>query len=112
MGHAQDSERQYANDTLMMWKPGWPLAVQSGASYRFQLASRYARLRLRGWVGATYAGLFFVALTASRFFFSASVRFTTLRGASAVDATISSPAICSVELGGVSHERRRFPQDC
>jgi hypothetical protein len=55
---------------------------------------RYARLRFAAaWATAAFAGFFFVALTASRLFFSASIRLTTLGGASTAGATISSPAI-------------------
>jgi hypothetical protein len=55
---------------------------------------RYARLRFAaGGATAAFAGFFFVALTASRLFFNASIRLTTRGGASTVGATISSPAI-------------------
>jgi NO-binding membrane sensor protein with MHYT domain len=44
---------------------------------------RYARFRFAGALAITaLAGLFFVALTASRLFFRASIRFTTRGGAS------------------------------
>ena len=50
----------------------------------------YARFRLAGAFGITaFAGRFFVALTVSRLFLSASMRFTTLGGASRLGATIS-----------------------
>ena len=52
---------------------------------------RYARLRLAaGWATAAFAGFFFVVLTASRLFFSASIRLTTLGGVSTAGATITS----------------------
>ena len=54
----------------------------------------HARLRFwAGWATAALAGFFFVAVTAWRLFFSASIRLTTLGGVSTAGATISSPAI-------------------
>jgi hypothetical protein len=50
----------------------------------------YARFRLTGAFGITaFTGRFFAALTVSRLFLSASMRFTTLGGVSTPGATIS-----------------------
>src|SRR5665811_1741033 len=53
----------------------------------------YTYLALNGLPIAALAGVFFVRLTVSRLFFSASIRFTTRAGVSTAGATISSPAI-------------------
>jgi len=76
-------------------RPGvpWARAPRIVRALRFVWWS-YARLRFAGGFSATaLAGRFFCVLTASRLFLSASIRFTTLGGASAVGATISWPAI-------------------
>ncbi len=60
---------------------------------RFVTSATPACALATGFATAALAGCFFFALTASRLFLSASIRLTTLGGASTVCATTSSPAI-------------------
>jgi hypothetical protein len=72
----------------------------TAAAVLFGARCSYARLRFAaGWATAAFAGFFFVVLTASRLFFNASIRLTTLRGVSTAGATISSPTILASMKG-------------
>ena len=76
-----------------------PGLIGSDRQARRTAEQRYAPLSPRAACAAgfarrsTFADFFFVLLTASRLFLKASIRLTTLGGASTVGATISSPAI-------------------
>src|SRR5512140_3839975 len=86
----RDSRLRVAHAAGLARRPDGPWPGPLGLIRKLTV---HARLRFFSTRATTFTGFFFAVLTASRLFFSASIRLTTFGGASTAGDTTSSPAI-------------------